>query len=86
MSFENLRVNLFEDEVLVFTLKGDVKSLPAGATPADFAYTAHATYRPPLFRCESQQPVGAPRLQVEEWRMVVQILTANKMPGPAGIG
>src|SRR5690606_20169662 len=38
---ENLRVNLFEDEVFVFTPKGDVKSLPAGATPVDFAYSVH---------------------------------------------
>ncbi len=36
-----LRVDLFEDEVFVFTPKGDVKSLPAGSTPIDFAYSVH---------------------------------------------
>jgi GTP pyrophosphokinase len=38
---ETLRVDLFEDEVYVFTPKGEVKSLAAGATPLDFAYEVH---------------------------------------------
>ncbi len=36
-----VRVDLFPDEVYVFTPKGDVKALPEGATPLDFAYTVH---------------------------------------------
>jgi guanosine-3',5'-bis(diphosphate) 3'-pyrophosphohydrolase len=38
---DTLRVDLFEDEVFVFTPKGDVKSLSAGSTPIDFAYAVH---------------------------------------------
>src|SRR5580693_5626492 len=38
---ETLRTDLFEEEVYVFTPKGEVKSLAAGATPLDFAYEVH---------------------------------------------
>jgi GTP pyrophosphokinase len=36
-----LRTDLFDDEVYVFTPKGEVKTLPAGSTPIDFAYAVH---------------------------------------------
>ena len=38
---ENVRLDLFPDDVYVFTPRGDVKSLPKGATPVDFAYLIH---------------------------------------------
>jgi GTP pyrophosphokinase len=38
---EGLKVDLFHDQVFVFTPRGDVKDLPAGSTPLDFAYRIH---------------------------------------------
>ena len=39
---ENVRIDLFPDEVYVFTPQGEIKSLPKGATPLDFAYLIHS--------------------------------------------
>lgn len=38
---EFLKIDLFQDEIFVFTPKGDVKQLPRGATPIDFAFAVH---------------------------------------------
>jgi GTP pyrophosphokinase len=39
---ENVRIDLFPDEVYVFTPRGEIKTLPKGATPVDFAYMIHS--------------------------------------------
>ncbi len=39
---ENVRIDLFPDEVYVFTPQGDIRSMPKGATPVDFAYMIHS--------------------------------------------
>ena len=38
---QNLRIELYPEEVYIFTPKGEVKSLPRGSTPVDFAYAIH---------------------------------------------
>jgi GTP pyrophosphokinase len=38
---QNLKIELYPEEVYIFTPKGEVKALPRGATPVDFAYTVH---------------------------------------------
>jgi GTP pyrophosphokinase len=40
---ESVKIDLFEEEVYVFTPNGDVKTLPKGSTPVDFAYAVHST-------------------------------------------
>src|SRR4029079_9157909 len=39
---ETVKIDLFQDEVFVFTPKGDVKALPKGSTPIDLAYSIHS--------------------------------------------
>lgn len=39
---ESIKLDLYDDEVFVFTPNGDVKALPRGATPLDFAYAVHS--------------------------------------------
>jgi guanosine-3',5'-bis(diphosphate) 3'-pyrophosphohydrolase len=39
---QTVKIDLFQEEVFVFTPKGDVKALPKGATPIDFAYSVHS--------------------------------------------
>ncbi|NLG84560.1 MAG: bifunctional (p)ppGpp synthetase/guanosine-3',5'-bis(diphosphate) 3'-pyrophosphohydrolase [Firmicutes bacterium] len=78
---EALKVDLFADEVFVFTPKGDVKSLPKGATPVDFAYSVHTHI--------GHQCVGARvngRLVPLDYELhngdIVEIITKNT-PGPS---
>ena len=45
---ETVKIDLFPDEVYVFTPHGDVKQFPIGATPVDFAYSIHTRNRPSM--------------------------------------
>ncbi len=54
--YESVRVDLFPEDVYVFTPKGDVKTLPRGATPVDFAYAVHSEVG---HRCSGARVNGA---------------------------
>lgn len=38
----DMKLNVFADQIFVFTPKGDIITLPKGATPVDFAYSIHS--------------------------------------------
>jgi GTP diphosphokinase / guanosine-3',5'-bis(diphosphate) 3'-diphosphatase len=78
----NFRTDLFDDEVFVFTPKGEVKTLPANATPIDFAYAVHTDV--------GHRTVGAKvngRIVPLHYRLksgdFVEILTAKTGRGPS---
>ena len=79
---KTFRTDLFDEEVHVFTPKGQVKTLPAGATPIDFAYAVHTDV--------GHRTVGAKvngRIVPLHYRLkngdLVEILTSKQERGPS---
>jgi GTP diphosphokinase / guanosine-3',5'-bis(diphosphate) 3'-diphosphatase len=79
---DQLRNELIEDDVYVFTPKGEVKSLVAGATPLDFAYDVHTDVG---HRCVGAKVNGKIVPLHYELRSgdIVEVLTAKRERGPS---
>ncbi len=79
---EFLRIDLFQDEIFIFTPAGDVKQLPKGATPIDFAFAVHTEIG---YRCAGARVNGriAPLTRELESGDTVEIITNPKqVPSP----
>ncbi len=79
---EGLKLEVFQDQVFVFTPKGDVKDLPNGATPLDFAYRIHTDV--------GHRTIGAKvnnRLVPLDYKLrngdIVEIITTKAAHGPS---
>jgi GTP diphosphokinase / guanosine-3',5'-bis(diphosphate) 3'-diphosphatase len=79
---DSLRSDVFQDQVYVFTPKGEIKELPSGATPLDFAYRIHTDIG---HRCVGGKVNG--RLVPLDYQLrngeVVEILTSKASRGPS---
>ena len=73
---------MFDDEVFVFTPQGEVKALPSGATPLDFAYAVHTDVG---HRCVGAKVNGriVPLHSELASGDIVEILTSNRERGPS---
>ena len=79
---ENLKRELFEDEVYVFTPKGAIKVLPKGATPIDFAYFIHAEIGNHMTGCKINSKI-MPIITPLKSGDIVEIITSDNSKGPS---
>ena len=79
---KTLKTELFEDEVYVFTPKGDIKVLPVGSTPIDFAYNIHAEIGHKMTGCKINSKM-MPIITKLENGDIVEIITSETSKGPS---
>jgi GTP pyrophosphokinase len=79
---ESLKVDLFEDEVFVFTPKGEVKNLSAGSTPLDFAYAVHTDVGHRTVGAKVNGAIVPLHYQLKSGD-IVEVLTAKQKRGPS---
>ena len=79
---KTLKTELFEDEVYVFTPKGQIKALPKGSTPIDFAYTIHEAIGNKMIGCKVNSKM-MPIVTKLKSGDIVEILTSDQSKGPS---
>ena len=81
--FENVKIDLFPDEVYVFTPKGRIMAMPRGATVVDFAYNVHTDVGHHCSAARINQELVPLRTELRNGDMVEIITSPQASPNPA---
>jgi guanosine-3',5'-bis(diphosphate) 3'-pyrophosphohydrolase len=79
---DHVKVDIFQEEVFVFTPKGEVRSLPAGSTPIDFAYRIHTEVGHHCIGAKVNGRMASLDTQLENGD-IIEILTTKSAHGPS---
>ncbi len=80
---EHVKVDLFPDEIYVFTPKGKIMELPRGATPVDFAYAIHTDIGNACVACRINRNLGSLSQPLQSGQTVEVITAPGARPNPA---
>lgn len=79
---ENAKVDLFPDEVYVFTPAGEIIDLPQGSTPVDFAYSIHTDIGNSCIACRIDRRIAPLSAPLKSGQTVEIITAKGSMPNP----
>ncbi|TQV82560.1 bifunctional GTP diphosphokinase/guanosine-3',5'-bis pyrophosphate 3'-pyrophosphohydrolase [Exilibacterium tricleocarpae] len=79
---ENVKIDLFPDEVYVFTPKGNIVELPSGATPVDFAYAVHTDIGHSCVACRINERLAPLSQPLQSGQKVTVITAPGAQPNP----
>jgi len=80
---EHVKVDLFPDEIYVFTPRGKIMELPSGATPVDFAYAIHTDIGNATVACRINRNLGSLSRPLQSGQTVEVITAPGARPNPA---
>ena len=83
---DHVRVNLFPEDVFVFTPKNRIMSLPRGATVVDFAYAIHSDVGDQAIACRVNGQQAPLRTELQSGDVVEVITAPESRPNPAWLG
>jgi GTP pyrophosphokinase len=79
---ENLKINLFEGEIFVFTPQGKLLTIPSGSTPVDFAFAVHTDIGLHAMAAKVNGEIAPLKSELKSGDLVEIIVSPNQRPNP----